>query len=150
MTEQVLDNNMMGAGVIAAYKASDFSDRVIQTQVTRLIEGSGFGGLVGFIMAILWVVLLWNKLPHVVLSVWLGFMALLFTVRTFITYSRMYDTERKRSYVDIARRWYVLAVLITGAGWGITSTLMFPYDRLEQVVLAFILAGVAASGVSTA
>ena len=148
MTEQVLDNNMMGAGVIAAYKASDFSDRVIQTQVTRLIEGSGFGGLVGFIMAILWVVLLWNKLPHVVLSVWLGFMALLFTVRTFITYSRMYDTERKRSYVDIARRWYVLAVLITGAGWGITSTLMFPYDRLEQVVLAFILAGVAASGVT--
>jgi signal transduction histidine kinase/CheY-like chemotaxis protein len=120
----------------------------MQTQVTRLIEGSGFGGLVGFVMAILWVVLLWNKLPHEVLSVWLGTMALLIIVRTFITYSRMYDPARKRAYVDIARRWYVIAVLITGACWGITSTLMFPYDRLEQVVLAFILAGVAASGVT--
>ncbi|UCB55320.1 MAG: response regulator [Thiotrichales bacterium] len=148
MIEQVLNNNAIGTEVNATYKASDFSDRVMQTQVTRLIEGSGFGGLVGFIMAILWVVLLWNKLPHVVLSVWLGFMASLFVVRTFITYSRMYDPARKRGYVDIARRWYLLAVLITGAGWGVTSTLMFPYDRVEQIVLAFILAGVAASGVT--
>ena len=148
MIEQVLNSNAVGTEVKAAYKASDFSDRVMQTQVTRLIEGSGFGGLVGFIMAILWVVLLWNKLPHVVLSVWLGAMALLITVRTFITYSRIYDPARKRASVDIARRWYVLAVLITGACWGITSTLMFPYDRVEQIVLAFILAGVAASGVT--
>jgi signal transduction histidine kinase len=148
MIEQVLNSNAVGTEVKAAYKASDFSDRVMQTQVTRLIEGSGFGGLVGFIMAILWVVLLWNKLPHVVLSVWLGAMALLITVRTFITYSKIYDPARKRASVDIARRWYVLAVLITGACWGITSTLMFPYDRVEQIVLAFILAGVAASGVT--
>jgi signal transduction histidine kinase/CheY-like chemotaxis protein len=148
MIEQVLSNSAIGVNERAAYKASDFSDRVMQTQVTRLIEGSGFGGLVGFVMAILWVVLLWNKLPHEVLSVWLGTMALLIIVRTFITYSRMYDPARKRAYVDIARRWYVIAVLITGACWGITSTLMFPYDRLEQVVLAFILAGVAASGVT--
>ena len=148
MVEQVLKNNTIAPGMQASYKASDFSDRVMETQVTRLIEGSGFGGLVGFIMAILWVVLLWNKLPHVVLSVWLGFMALLFIVRTIITYSRMYDHARKRAYVDVARRWYVVAVLITGAGWGVTSTLMFPYDRVEQIVLAFILAGVAASGVT--
>ena len=148
MIEQVLNNGTIRADVNAGYKASDFSDRVMQTQVTRLIEGSGFGGLVGFIMAILWVVLLWNKLPHVVLSVWLGFMALLFVVRTFITYSRIYDPARQRRYVEFARRWYLVAVLITGAGWGITSTLMFPYDRVEQIVLAFILAGVAASGVT--
>ena len=148
MIEQVLNSNTIGSAVEPAYKASDFSDRVIQTQVTRLIEGSGFGGLVGFIMAILWVVLLWNKLPHEVLSVWLGSMALLFSIRTIITYSRIYDPGRKRAYVDIARRWYVVAVLITGAGWGVTSTLMFPYDRVEQIVLAFILAGVAASGVT--
>jgi len=148
MIEQVLNSSAIATEMSSAYKASDFSDRVMQTQVTRLIEGSGFGGLVGFIMAILWVVLLWNKLPHVVLSVWLGFMAMLFVVRTFITYSRMYDPQRKRPYVDIARRWYLLAVLITGAGWGVTSMLMFPYDRVEQIVLAFILAGVAASGVT--
>ena len=148
MIEQVLNSRIIDPAANPAYKASDFSDRIMRTQVTRLIEGSGFGGLVGFIMAILWVVLLWDKLPHVVLSVWLGAMAFLFVGRTFITYSRIYDPARKRSYVDFARRWYVLAVLITGACWGVTSMLMFPYDRVEQIVLAFILAGVAASGVT--
>ena len=148
MIEQVINNSAINHGERAAYKASDFGDRVNQTQITRLIEGSGFGGLVGFIMAVLWVMLLWNKLPHIVLSVWLGMMALLFLLRTIVTYTRLYDPERKEFYVEIARRWYIMAVLITGAGWGITSTLMFPSDQLEQTVLAFILAGVAASGVT--
>ena len=89
MIEQVLNSSAISGKMSSGYKATDFSDRVMQTQVSRLIEGSGFGGLVGFIMAVLWVVLLWNKLPHVVLSVWLGVMALLFTVRTVITYSRV-------------------------------------------------------------
>jgi len=146
MIEQALNSKVIDKSLRPGYLATDFSDRVTQTQVTRLIEGSGFGGLVGFIMAIVWVVLLWNKLPHIVLSVWLGGMALLFVVRTVITYSRVYQPSRQRPYVDVARRWYLVAVLITGAGWGVTSTLMFPYDRLEQVVLAFILAGVSASG----
>ncbi len=53
MIEQVLSNSAIGVNERAAYKASDFSDRVMQTHVTRLIEGSGIGGLVGFIMAIL-------------------------------------------------------------------------------------------------
>ena len=146
MIEQALNSKVIDKNSGPGYQATDFSDRVTQTQVTRLIEGSGFGGLVGFIMAIVWVALLWNKLPHIVLSVWLGGMALLFVVRTVITYSRIYQPSRQRPYVDVARRWYLVAVLITGAGWGVTSTLMFPYDRLEQVVLAFILAGVSASG----
>ncbi|NNJ97356.1 MAG: response regulator [Gammaproteobacteria bacterium] len=148
MMEQALNNTAIAEQLKSGYESKAFTDRVMQTQVTRLIEGSGFGGFVGFFMAIIWVTLLWNKLPHIVLSVWLGFMTLLFLVRTIITYSRVYDPGRQRAYVYIARRWYLVAVLITGAGWGITSTLMFPYDRLEQVVLAFILAGVAASGVT--
>ena len=148
MIEQVINNSAIHQPEPATYKASDFAERVNQTQITRLIEGSGFGGLVGFIMAVLWVMLLWNKLPHLVLSVWLGMMALLFLFRTIVTYTRLYDLERKQFYVEIARRWYIMAVLITGAGWGITSTLMFPNDQLEQTVLAFILAGVAASGVT--
>jgi signal transduction histidine kinase len=148
MMEQSLNNTAIAEQLKSGYESKAFTDRVMQTQVTRLIEGSGFGGFVGFFMAIIWVTLLWNKLPHIVLSVWLGFMTLLFIVRTIITYTRVYDPGRQRAYVYIARRWYLVAVLITGAGWGITSTLMFPYDRLEQVVLAFILAGVAASGVT--
>ena len=55
-----------------------YSRRVRLSQVERLIESSGFSNLVGFIMASLWVGLVWNDLPREVLLVWLGVMSLLF------------------------------------------------------------------------
>jgi signal transduction histidine kinase len=125
-----------------------YRDRVHETQVARLIEGSGFSNLVGFIMAMTWVGLLWNKLPHLVLGVWLGMMTVLFTCCAIIHHFHLYKIEKTRLSVDVLKRWYLLAVLFIGMGWGITSTLMFPYSQIEQIVLAFILVGVSASGVT--
>ena len=127
-----------------------YRDRVHETQVARLIEGSGFSNVVGFIMAVTWVGLLWNKLPHLVLGVWLGMMTILFACCATIHYFRLYKIEKTRLSVDVLKRWYLLAVLFIGMGWGITSTLMFPYSQIEQIVLSFILVGVSASGVTYA
>lgn len=126
---------------------SSFKQDVMQTQITRLIEGSGFGNIAAFIMAVIWVGMMWDKLPPVVLSAWLGMMGLVFAFRAFVHYFRLYDPEKTGRPTGIYRRWYLLAVLFTGAGWGITSVLMFPYAQLEQIVLAFILVGVSATGV---
>ena len=52
-------------------------DRILQTQISRLISRSGFSNIAGIVMAIIWVGLIWNDLPHEVLSVWLGFMSFL-------------------------------------------------------------------------
>jgi len=99
-------------------------------------------------MALIWVGLMWNKLPHQVLGVWLSMMSVLFLFRVSVTYFSWYKPEKNTKYVDVLRRWYLMVVLITGAGWGITSILMFPYTQIEQIVLCFILAGVAASGIA--
>ena len=124
-------------------------NRVLQTQVAKLIAGSGFSNLAGIAMAVIWVGLIWKDLPKLVLSVWLGFMLLLFSYRFAVHYFKLYSDESKSS-VDkfIIRRWYLVSVFLTGAGWGITSTLMFPFNELNQIVLAFILVGVSASGVA--
>jgi len=129
---------------------SGYTSRVLETQITRLIESSGFNNIAGFVMAIIWVGLLWSDLPHVVLSVWLGVMAMLFIFRAGVGYFHLYEKNNFFIHlpVEIARRWYLVAVFVTGAGWGITATLMFPYEQIEQIVLAFILVGVAASGVT--
>lgn len=121
--------------------------QVLQTQITRLIEGSGFGNIAAYIMAVIWVGLVWNKLPHEVLTVWLGVMTFLFVFRATVHYMKLYDPEKTSLPVDIIRRWYILGVLLTGAVWGISSVLMFPYSQIEQIILAFILVGVSASGV---
>ena len=128
---------------------SSHDERVLQTQIERLITGSGFSNIAGISMAIIWVGLIWQDLPHVVLSVWLGCMLLLFLYRLAVHYLKLYSEQSKLS-IDryIVRRWYLVSVFLTGAGWGVTSTLMFPYNELHQIVLAFILVGVSASGVS--
>ena len=130
-------------------KVSSHDERVLQTQIERLITGSGFSNIAGISMAIIWVGLIWQDLPHEVLSVWLGYMLLLFLYRLAVHYLKLYSGQSKLS-IDryIVRRWYLVSVFLTGAGWGITSILMFPYNELHQIVLAFILVGVSASGVS--
>ena len=124
-------------------------DRILQTQIIRLITGSGFSNVAGIAMAIIWVGLIWKDLPHEVLSVWLGMMLLLFIYRSAVHYFKLYSVESKLPLDKfMVRRWYLVSVFLTGAGWGITSTLMFPFNDLHQIVLAFILVGVSASGVS--
>ena len=124
-------------------------ERVLQTQITRLITGSGFSNLAGIAMAIIWVGLIWRDLPHEVLTVWLGVMLLLFCYRFAVHFFKLYSSENKLSIDNyIVRRWYLVSVFLSGAGWGITSILMFPFNELHQIVLAFILVGVSASGVA--
>jgi two-component system, sensor histidine kinase len=148
MTAQIESSPLNIANVSAEDIAAQ-QDRVLQTQIVRLITGSGFSNIAGIAMAIIWVGLIWKNLPHEVLSVWLGLMVMLFVYRSAVHYLKLYSAESKFS-IDkfVIRRWYLVSVFLTGAGWGITSTLMFPFNELYQIVLAFILVGVSASGVS--
>jgi len=143
------DTSILKASSNSVEPASQQDERILQTQITRLITGSGFSNLAGIAMAIIWVGLIWNDLPHEVLSVWLGVMLLLFLYRFSAHYFKLYSDDSKIS-IDkfVIRRWYLISVFLTGAGWGVTSTLMFPFNELHQIVLAFILVGVSASGVA--
>lgn len=123
------------------------TSRVQQTQISRLIQSSAAGNIIAYVMAIIWVALLWGELPPQVLVVWLLAMGVLFLFRASIHYFNLYKTSRAGIPIELVRRWYLLAVMFTGVGWGVTSILMFPNSQLEQIVLAFILIGVSASGI---
>jgi signal transduction histidine kinase/CheY-like chemotaxis protein len=140
------ENLALDAGGLSSVRQEE---RILQTQIARLIAGSGFSNVAGISMALIWVGLIWKDLPHEVLSVWLGVMLLLFVYRFATHYFKLYSDESKLS-IDkyIIRRWYLVSVFLSGAGWGITSTLMFPFNELNQIVLAFILVGISATGVA--
>lgn len=125
-----------------------YDDLVRKTQVIRLIESSGFNNVVSLIMAITWVGLVWGKLPPLVLSVWLAMMVFLFLCCVTVQQLGLYRREGFYISAEVARRWYLLAVIFIAMGWGIASTLMFPYRQMEQIILAFILVGVSASSLS--
>ncbi len=139
----------ISTGGLAVKPVSPQEERILQIQIARLISGSGFSNIAGISMAIIWVGLIWKDLPHEILVVWLGFMSLLFFYRFAAHYFKLYSDESKLSINKyVVRRWYLISVFLTGAGWGITSTLMFPFNELHQIVLAFILVGVSATGVA--
>ena len=143
------ENPSINAATLSVESGTHQNERILQTQIVRLITGSGFSNVAGIAMAIIWVGLIWKDLPHEVLSVWLGVMLLLFFYRSAVHYLKLYSAESKLPLDKfIVRRWYLVSVFLTGAGWGITSTLMFPFNELHQIVLAFIIVGVSASGVS--
>lgn len=144
-----IESSPLNTANVSAENISQQQDRVLQTQIVRLITGSGFSNIAGIAMAIIWVGLIWKNLPHEVLSVWLGLMVMLFVYRLAVHYLKLYSAESRLSINKfVIRRWYLVSVFLTGAGWGITSTLMFPFNELHQIVLAFILVGVSASGVA--
>jgi signal transduction histidine kinase/CheY-like chemotaxis protein len=143
------ENPSINAANLSVEPEARQGERILQTQIVRLITSSGFSNVAGIAMAIIWVGLIWKDLPHEVLTVWLGMMLLLFFYRSAVHYFKLYSAESILPLDKfIVRRWYLVSVFLTGAGWGITSTLMFPFNELHQIVLAFILVGVSASGVS--
>jgi len=149
MTSNTQSPILSAPGENSVSPAMKQENRIQQTQIVRLITGSGFSNIAGIAMAIIWVGIIWKNLPHEVLTVWLSMMVLLFLYRSAVHYFKMYSGE-SRLPVDkyVFRRWYLVSVFLTGAGWGITSTLMFPFNETYQIVLAFILVGVSASGVA--
>ncbi len=124
------------------------SGTVYRIHEIRLIESSGFNNLVSFLMALTWVVLVWGDLPSLVLSVWIITMAFFSLCGALIQYLGLYRRDDFYFSADTAKRWYFLMVIFVAMGWGVTSALMFPHEQMEQIVLAFILVGVSASGIS--
>ena len=135
---------------VVADEIDVYGDRVRLEHVIRLIEGSGFNNIVSVLMAAVWVVLAWNKLPQIVLSVWLSVMIFLFICCAIVQYAGLYRKDTVIFSAEVYRRWYLLVVIFIAMVWGIASTLMFPKEQIEQIMLAFILVGISASGISYA
>jgi len=143
MIKSLIKNTKIEADDIELY-----NDRVHQTQIIRLIESSGFNNLVSMLMAIIWVIIIWGDLPPLVLSAWLSLMFVLFVCTSIVQYFELYKRDDLFFSEDVIKRWYLLAVIFVAMGWGIASTLMFPGGQMGQIILAFILVGVSASGIS--
>ena len=89
------DNPSINASELTHKPVNQHDERILQTQITRLITGSGFSNVAGIAMAIIWVGLIWKDLPHEVLSVWLSVMVVLFFYRTTVHYFKLYSDTSK-------------------------------------------------------
>jgi len=122
-------------------------DKIWHEQI-RLVEKNAFiSNYVSLIISIVLAVVLWPKQSHELIAAWLGFMVLLTLARGImsILLSRREDHSSDNK---ILYQWYLVAIVMTGAGWGATGYLMFSDDPIQQVIIGFIIAGMSSGGAS--
>ncbi len=100
------------------------------------------------INSILLTAIMWSEASQPLLLAWLGLTLLLTLNRAFLV--RAY--RRASPEPSEARRWalwFVLGTALSGLAWGAAGALFFTNSHVHRVILAFLLGGMAAGGLST-
>ena len=139
---------MLGININSEQLKNNRHHKKIWCEQIRLVEENAIiSNYVSLIIAIILAAFLWHKQSHEVIYIWLSFMVLLSVLRSFMSMSL---SKRNDSGVDnkLFYRFYLIAILMTGAGWGATGYFMFTGDPVQQVVIGFIVAGMSSGGAS--
>lgn len=121
-------------------------DKIWREQIRRIEKNSTQSNIISLLVAILLALVLWRDGPHNVIIFWLVYMSLVTLARVVMSYSKK-DDESSLTY-DVFGKWYFLAILMTAIGWGVGGFLLFPVNPINQLILGFVLAGIASGGVS--
>ena len=123
------------------------SDKIWREQMRLVEKNAALSNFVSIIIALLLATLLWSDEPHSLISTWLIYMVVISVIRMLMDFFQSRKEGSVLAY-DIYGRWYLLFILMTAAGWGASGYLLFPTDPVQQLVLGFVLAGIASGGVS--
>jgi signal transduction histidine kinase/CheY-like chemotaxis protein len=128
-------------------KKSKNREKIWGEQLSLLAKNARVSNLLSFMLAILLVVGLWDGLDQRYLIIWLVYMALITVLRMLV--SMFEDTERLAQGDDrIIENAHLTTILLTACGWGAAGYFLYPIGLQLQVVLAFILAGIVAGGLT--
>ncbi len=100
------------------------------------------------LLAILFLWLMWDAVPHTSLLVWIAVAYVLYAVDTL---GWLLNRHRLNT-VQECRRWHRIFTLFTLAGglvWGGTALWLFPQDAEHQAMLVMIILGLSAASVTT-
>ncbi|MCW9012254.1 MAG: ATP-binding protein [Gammaproteobacteria bacterium] len=120
--------------------------KIWREQVKMVSENAVVSNVISLILALLLSVVLWKDSPRIVLVGWLVFMSAVASLRFMMQFldKRDYGTEQSH---DLFNRWLLIAILLTACGWGAAANLLFPVDPVKQLMMGFVLAGIAAGAV---
>ena len=109
---------------------------------SALLATTIVGGLVVYV--------LWDHVSRLWLAMWLLGLAVTTLARVWLRAGVLHSTSRRPRKPDRWGRRFLAGVLISGVIWGIAGVFpVSPNDFLEQMFLTFVLAGLAAGGMST-
>jgi len=133
-------------GDVELLENSKDRDKIWREQVRLVENNASLSNIVSLVVAIFLALVLWPEGSHNLIVVWLVYMSLVTSVRVIMSYYQK-DDENSLIY-DVFGKWYLIAILMTAIGWGVGGFLLFPSNPVHQLILGFVLAGIASGGVS--
>ncbi|MCW8933133.1 MAG: ATP-binding protein [Gammaproteobacteria bacterium] len=121
-------------------------DKIWREQIRLVEKNAVLSNIVSQILAIFLAIILWPDVSHSLIIFWLVFMSLMTLVRVVMSYIQK-DKDNALVY-DIFGKWYLVAILLTAFGWGMAGFLLFPVDSSYQLIMGFVVAGIASGSVS--
>jgi len=124
---------------------SKYQDKIRQEQIHRIEQNAGASNVASFVLAVLITFVLQGEANNLVFP-WMGYMLLITLVRLFMGYKAKYG-KNNSEYV-IFGYGYFAAILSTALGWGLAGFFLFPDESSQQLMLGFVLAGIASGSVT--
>ena len=123
-------------------------EKIWREQLERVEQNATLSNLVSIFISGLLALILWGKIESELLSGWLFYMVLVGVIRIGMWYVHKYMSEKKLAY-DIFGYWYLVAIISHAAGWGMCGLILLPEGQsAQQLAIGFVLAGIAAGGVT--
>jgi len=122
-------------------------EKILREQMRLVEQNAVLSNIVSVVVAMLLSLVLWRDESQSLIMSWMGYMILIAIVRVVMGY--MHRSENTNELVhDVFGRWHLIAILLTALGWGMAGYFLFPVDPIQQLVVGFVLAGIASGGVS--
>jgi len=126
---------------------SSNSDKIWREQIQRVEQNAGLSNVISLVVAILLALVLWSKGPKILISAWVGYMVLITAIRYMLGYWQKKQSSQDKSKYERAARCYLVAILLTAFGWGMAGYALFPNVPAQQLMMGFVLSGIASGGV---
>lgn len=132
----------------AQLESRDHQKKIWREQIRRVENNASLSNIVSAVVAVVVAVILWGHVAQELLQAWLIYMLSVAFIRLMMTVLASRNPEKELVY-DQFGVWYLVAIVLTAAGWGACGYYLFPENMaVQQLVVGFVLAGMASGGVT--
>jgi len=130
---------------------SNSSDKIWREQLLRVEKNAALSNVISFIIATLLALVLWRGESDELVIPWMAYMLVITVIRLVMDYRLRYLDHSKLAIRKNCKKgmvcFYLMAILLTALGWGMVGYFLFPEESPKQLMIGFVLAGIASGGV---
>ena len=120
--------------------------KVWHAQIKRVEQNASLSNVVSLVVAVLLALVLWRDESQNLITPWLVYMLLISIVRVIIGFKQK-NVNKNKIMSNAVARCYLSSIILTAFGWGLAGFFLLPVGAPQQLMLGFVLAGIASGGV---